>query len=112
MTREASSTGGRNAAVSPDNTIVGIVALGAQRADSLRALADLCDVLILVVVDDEQVMQVGCTRNALSTHPDNQLDERHGAREAPRQRHSPHYHRSFVSMTISATCVTPRHRTI
>ncbi len=35
-----------------------LVALGVQRASSLRALADQCDVLIVVVVDDEQVRQV------------------------------------------------------
>jgi 3-hydroxyisobutyrate dehydrogenase-like beta-hydroxyacid dehydrogenase len=35
-----------------------LVALGAQRASSLQALAGQCDVLIVVVVDDEQVRQV------------------------------------------------------
>ncbi len=35
-----------------------LVALGAQRASSLQALAGQCDVLIVVVLDDEQVMQV------------------------------------------------------
>ena len=86
-----SSTRGRNAGVSPDNTTVGIVglgdmgaaiassivrtfpviafdlrkeavdkliALGARRADSVQALADQCEVIVLVVVDDKQVIQV------------------------------------------------------
>src|SRR5580693_8011583 len=35
-----------------------LVALGARRADSVQALADQCEVVILVVVDDEQVNQV------------------------------------------------------
>jgi 3-hydroxyisobutyrate dehydrogenase-like beta-hydroxyacid dehydrogenase len=35
-----------------------VVALGARGASSLRALADQCDVLIVVVVDDAQVRQV------------------------------------------------------
>ena len=86
-----SGTGGRIAAVSPDNTTVGIVglgdmgaaiarsivrtfpviafdlrqeavdklvALGARRADSVQALADQCEVILLVVVDDKQVTRV------------------------------------------------------
>src|SRR6202040_2527556 len=86
-----SSTRGRNAAVSPDNTTVGIVGLGdmgaaiassivrtfpliafdlrkeavdklvargAKRAESVQALAEQCEVAILLVVDDKQVNQV------------------------------------------------------
>jgi 3-hydroxyisobutyrate dehydrogenase len=91
MTKMTSSTEGRTAAVSPDNTTVGIVglgdmgaaiassivrtfpviafdlskeaveklvALGARRADSVQALADQCEVIVLVVVDDKQVNDV------------------------------------------------------
>lgn len=91
MTQMTSGTGGRMAAVSPDNTTVGIVglgdmgaaiarsivrtfpviafdlrqeavdklvALGARRADSVQALADQCEVILLVVVDDKQVTRV------------------------------------------------------
>jgi 3-hydroxyisobutyrate dehydrogenase-like beta-hydroxyacid dehydrogenase len=43
-----------------------LVALGVRRADSLEALANQCDVLIVVVVDDEQVMQVV---GELARHP-------------------------------------------
>jgi 3-hydroxyisobutyrate dehydrogenase-like beta-hydroxyacid dehydrogenase len=86
-----STTGERTAAVSPENTTVGIVglgdmgaaiarsivrtfpviafdlrqeavdklvALGARRADSVQALADRCEVILLVVVDDKQVNRV------------------------------------------------------
>jgi 3-hydroxyisobutyrate dehydrogenase len=35
-----------------------LVALGARRADSVQALADQCEVVILVVVDDKQVNHV------------------------------------------------------
>lgn len=35
-----------------------LVASGARRADSLQALADSCEVIILVVVDDKQVNQI------------------------------------------------------
>jgi 3-hydroxyisobutyrate dehydrogenase-like beta-hydroxyacid dehydrogenase len=35
-----------------------LVALGARRADSLQALAEQCEVILLVVVDDKQVNQV------------------------------------------------------
>jgi 3-hydroxyisobutyrate dehydrogenase-like beta-hydroxyacid dehydrogenase len=35
-----------------------LVALGAKRAESLQAVADQCEVIILVVVDDKQVNQV------------------------------------------------------
>jgi 3-hydroxyisobutyrate dehydrogenase len=35
-----------------------LVALGARRADSVQALADQCEVIVLVVVDDKQVNQV------------------------------------------------------
>jgi 3-hydroxyisobutyrate dehydrogenase-like beta-hydroxyacid dehydrogenase len=35
-----------------------LVALGARRADSLQALVDQCEVIILVVVDDKQVNQI------------------------------------------------------
>jgi 3-hydroxyisobutyrate dehydrogenase-like beta-hydroxyacid dehydrogenase len=35
-----------------------LVALGARRADSVQALADQCEVILLVVVDDKQVNQV------------------------------------------------------
>lgn len=35
-----------------------LVALGARRADSLQSLADQCEVIILVVVDDKQVNQI------------------------------------------------------
>jgi 3-hydroxyisobutyrate dehydrogenase-like beta-hydroxyacid dehydrogenase len=91
MTKTMSSTGGRIAALAPENTTVGIVglgdmgaaiarsivrtfpliafdlrkeavdklvALGARRADSLQALAEQCEVILLVVVDDKQVNQV------------------------------------------------------
>src|SRR5260370_26624752 len=91
MTNMTGSAGGRIAAVSPENTSVGIVglgdmgaaiassivrtfpliafdlrkeavdklvALGAKRAESVQALADRCEVIILVVVDDKQVNQV------------------------------------------------------
>jgi 3-hydroxyisobutyrate dehydrogenase len=91
MTKMTSSTAERIAAVSPDNTTVGIVglgdmgaaiassvvrtfpliafdlrkeavdklvALGARRAESVQALADQCEVVVLVVVDDKQVNHV------------------------------------------------------
>ena len=35
-----------------------LVALGARRGESLQALADQCEVIVLVVVDDKQVNQV------------------------------------------------------
>jgi 3-hydroxyisobutyrate dehydrogenase len=35
-----------------------LVALGARHADSLQALADRCEVVVLVVVDDKQVNQI------------------------------------------------------
>jgi 3-hydroxyisobutyrate dehydrogenase-like beta-hydroxyacid dehydrogenase len=35
-----------------------LVALGASRAESVRALTDQCEVIVLVVVDDKQVNQV------------------------------------------------------
>jgi 3-hydroxyisobutyrate dehydrogenase-like beta-hydroxyacid dehydrogenase len=35
-----------------------LVALGARRTDSLQTLADQCEVIVLVVVDDKQVKQV------------------------------------------------------
>src|SRR5882757_1720050 len=91
MTKISGSANRRSAAVSPDNTTIGIVglgdmgaaiassivrtfpliafdlrkeavdklvALGAKRAESMQALADQCEVIILVVVDDKQVNQV------------------------------------------------------
>jgi 3-hydroxyisobutyrate dehydrogenase-like beta-hydroxyacid dehydrogenase len=91
MNQMTSSTGGRIAAVLPENTTVGIVglgdmgaaiassivrtftliafdlrkeavdklvALGARRTDSVQALADQCEVVLLFVVDDRQVNQV------------------------------------------------------
>jgi 3-hydroxyisobutyrate dehydrogenase-like beta-hydroxyacid dehydrogenase len=99
MTKTMSSTGGRIAALAPENTTVGIVglgdmgaaiarsivrtfpliafdlrkeavdklvALGARRADSLQALAEQCEVILLVVVDDKQVNQVA---SELLPHP-------------------------------------------
>ena len=48
-----------------------LVALGAKRAESVQALADQCEVIILVVVDDKQVNQVVsellCHRGKLHT---------------------------------------------
>lgn len=35
-----------------------LIALGARRADSVQALADQCEVIVLVVVDDKQVNQI------------------------------------------------------
>jgi L-threonate 2-dehydrogenase len=35
-----------------------MVALGARSADSLKSVADQCEVVILVVIDDKQVNQV------------------------------------------------------
>ena len=104
MTNMTDNAGGRIAAVSPENTTVGIVglgdmgaaiassivrtfpliafdlrkeavdklvALGAKRAESVQALADQCEVIILVVVDDKQVNQVVsellCHRGKLHT---------------------------------------------
>src|SRR3984893_16769320 len=91
MTRISGSANGRIAAVSPDNTTVGIVGLGdmgaaiassivrtfpliafdlrkeavdklvargAKRAESVQAVAEQCEVAILLVVDDKQVNQV------------------------------------------------------
>jgi 3-hydroxyisobutyrate dehydrogenase-like beta-hydroxyacid dehydrogenase len=91
MTKISDGANRRGAAISQDNTTVGIVglgdmgaaiassivrtfplivfdlrkeavdklvALGAKRAESLQALADQCEVIILVVVDDKQVNQV------------------------------------------------------
>ena len=43
-----------------------LVALGAKRAESLQALADRCEVILLVVVDDKQVNQIVCE---LLDHP-------------------------------------------
>src|SRR5712671_6195429 len=91
MTKISDGANRRGAAISQDNTTVGIVglgdmgaaiassivrtfpliafdlrkeavdkmvALGVKRAESVQALAERCEVIILVVVDDKQVNQV------------------------------------------------------
>jgi 3-hydroxyisobutyrate dehydrogenase len=49
-----------------DEAVERLVVLGAKRAESLQALADRCEVILLVVVDDKQVNQIV---NELLRHP-------------------------------------------